>query len=419
MTGELAFRLLVAGAGGLAIGIEREWSLQTRGEARFAGVRTFFLMALAGGIAGELALTMPAVAVAILAALAALVIAAYAIAARQAGVDGTTEAAALLVVTTSFLAGIGQTTAASSVYAVTALALAEKSRIHEWIRRTPAPALQAAFRFGVLALVILPLLPEGPYGPPPGILPRETWILVLVFSAISFAGFMALHLSASQTGYGLVGLLGGLVSSTAATLSFARESGARRGHTAEGLALGVSAACTMLIPRILAVSFVLQPELALRAIPFLLPPFVVGLAASAILWSRAGMRHQVPAIPESPLRLGAALQLALAFQVVLYLVHHARKLSLTSGVVGSAALAGLADVDALTYSLARLGEDPGMTELAAFALGVGVLSNSILKLGLVIVLGHGRFRWIAASCIAAIAGSLAVPIGMVAATLSF
>ncbi|MGH7804201.1 MAG: MgtC/SapB family protein, partial [Candidatus Binatia bacterium] len=171
---EVFVRLVVSGIGGLAIGVEREWSIQSRGAvARFAGVRTFFMLGLIAGIAGILSESAVVVSAALIVAVSGLVISAYAIAARQDGLDGTTEVAALLVMAAGFFAGTGQTAGASAIFAVTALALSEKSRIHESIRRAPEPVLKAAFRFAVLALVVLPLLAPGPFGPPPGIHPQR------------------------------------------------------------------------------------------------------------------------------------------------------------------------------------------------------------------------------------------------------
>ena len=107
------------------------------------------------------------------------------------------------------------------------LLLAEKPRLHGFVARLDEPTMLAAARFAVMSLVILPLLPEGPFGPGPGIKPRELWMLVLLFSGMSFVGYIAQRMSGAA-GYPLTGLLGGLVSSTSVTLTFARLSKAHR-----------------------------------------------------------------------------------------------------------------------------------------------------------------------------------------------
>jgi uncharacterized membrane protein (DUF4010 family) len=223
---ETVLRLGVAALGGLAVGVEREWS-SSRGERapRFAGVRTFLLLGLIGGLAADLHVRGETVAGALLlAAAAALVVAAYVMAARGGDVDGTTEVAALLVLAVGMLAGLGQLALASALSAATALVLVEKTRIHSLVQAMQPQTLQAGARFAVLALVVLPLLPEGPFGPSPGIRPRELWALVLLFSGLSFAGFIALRLAGPGRGHGVAGLLGGLISSTVVALTFARES---------------------------------------------------------------------------------------------------------------------------------------------------------------------------------------------------
>ena len=224
---QVATRLGVAALGGLAVGIEREWSTRARARpARFAGVRTFLLIGLLGGLGATLSeLAGPAIGLTVIAAAAALVVGAYIVTAAQGGdVDGTTEVSALVVLAAGAVAGTGRLALASALSALTVLVLVEKSRIHTLVHRLRSETIEAAARFAVLALVVLPLLPEGPFGPAPGLRPRELWALVLLFSGLSFGGFLALRLVGPDRGYALAGLLGGLVSSTAVTLSFSRES---------------------------------------------------------------------------------------------------------------------------------------------------------------------------------------------------
>jgi uncharacterized membrane protein (DUF4010 family) len=193
----VATRLGVAALGGLAVGIEREWSARARARpARFAGVRTFLLLGLLGGLGATLAdLAGPAVGLVVVASAAALVVGAYIVTAHGGGdVDGTTEVSALVVLAAGSLAGTGHLALASALSALTALVLVEKGRIHALVHRLHSETLEAAARFAVLALVVLPLLPEGPFGPTPGLRPRELWALVLLFSGLSFGGFLALRL---------------------------------------------------------------------------------------------------------------------------------------------------------------------------------------------------------------------------------
>jgi len=262
-------RLTVSGLIGLAIGVEREWSGHASGpRARFAGVRTFFLLGLLSGIAGLLADRDQALLAAVLlAGPALLAVAAYVVASLETGDrDGTTEAAALLVLATGGLAGMGQASIAAAIAVLAALALAEKSRVRELITRIGETELRAALHFAVLAIVVLPLLPAGPYGPGGAIRPRELWSVVLIFSGINFVGYLARRAVGAERGYGITGLLGGLISSTAVTLGFSRQSRAEPEH-ARGLALGVIAACTVLLGRVLVVTAVLSLSTALALCP--------------------------------------------------------------------------------------------------------------------------------------------------------
>jgi uncharacterized membrane protein (DUF4010 family) len=389
----VALRLGVAALGGLAVGIEREWSTRARARPpRFAGVRTFFLLGLLGGLAGELHRSGHAAAgIAILASACVLVLLAYAISARAGDVDGTTEVSALVVLAAGVIAATGRLALASALFAITALVLVEKSRIHGLVYRLQSDVLEAAARFAVLALVILPLVPEGPFGPPPGIRPRELWILVLLFSGLSFAGFLALRALGPGRGYALAGLLGGLVSSTAVTLSFSRES-ERVPELGRALALGVIAASTVLVVRVGVLAGALYAPLAAAALRFLLPLLAAGVVLCVAMVRESGRSETAAPLPGNPLGLGSAIQMAALFQVVLYAVSWSAGRFGDQGLLASAALVGLTDMDALTYSMVKLGREQLAVSMAARALGVGVLANTLLKLVLALTIGRGRFR---------------------------
>jgi uncharacterized membrane protein (DUF4010 family) len=257
-------RIALAGLAGLAVGIEREWSGHASGpHARFAGVRTFLMLGLLGGIAGWLLDEgRTAVAVALLAGGAALAVVAYIEASRRTGdADGTTEAAALLVLAVGAVCGLGHGVLGSAVAAVAVLALAEKTRIHQWVGRIGETELRAALHFAVLALVVLPLLPEGPYGPFDAVRPRSLWAIVLALSGLNFLGYIARRAAGPERGYAVAGLLGGLVSSTAVTLAFSRQSRIEPANTGS-LALGIAAASTVLLPRVLVITTLIAPTAA-------------------------------------------------------------------------------------------------------------------------------------------------------------
>jgi uncharacterized membrane protein (DUF4010 family) len=394
----LAPQLALAGLTGLAIGIEREWSGHASGpRARFGGVRTFLLLGLIGGIGGMLAAGgWVAVGAALIGGAALLAVLAYVVASQQTGDrDGTTEAAALLVLATGGLCGLGYASLGSGVAAVAVLALAEKGRIQALVAKIGERELRAALRFAVLAIVVLPLLPAGPFGPHSAIRPRELWTIVLLFSGLNFLGYLARRAVGPERGYGITGLLGGLVSSTAVALTFARKSRSEPGYAAS-LGFGVVAAGTVLVPRVLGITLVLSPPVAGELTPYLAPPLLVGTAFVAWAMRR---RHTgsapLTALDASPLRLVSAIKMAAAFQLVLLLIPAIRHIWGSAGVLGSAAVLGLTDMDALTYSMSRLGST-GAPGLAARAIAVGLAANTVLKLILVLSLGSPAFRRAAA-----------------------
>ena len=405
---DVAQHLAVAALAGLAIGTEREWSGHASGpEARFAGVRTFLLLGLFGGIAGWFALeNMQMFAVALLLAAGALTVVAYSIAARRtaSSIDGTTEVAALLVLAIGAAAGLGYMAIAGGLASVIVLALAEKTRIHSLLAKIDELELRAALQFAALALVVLPILPDGPFGPWGGIRPRELWMMVVIFSAINFLSYVARRSVGAERGYGVTGLLGGVISSTAVTLNFARasRSDARLGGS---LAIGVVGACTVLLPRIALVSAVLNPPVARALLLYLLPGFVVGAIIVAIALRQSA--DAAPSVKEegNPLRLGSAIQMALLFQVALTASTIAAYYGGNRGVISSAVVLGLTDMDALTVSMNHLASSPETVLLAAKAIAIGVLTNTVFKAGVAAVVGTGRFRWLAVAGLGALAAA--------------
>ncbi len=419
----LAANLAVAGLAGLAVGVEREWSGHTAGpDARFAGARTFFMLGGLGGFAGHfLASGFTGIAIALLAGTAALIVAAYVVAVMRPGStpDGTTETAALLVLALGVMAGLGFLAIVSAITALAVFALVEKSRVQHWLTLVDEHEMRAALQFAVMALVVLPLLPAESFGPYDAIRPRELWIVVLLFSGLNFAGYVARQVVGNERGYGVTGLLGGLVSSTAVTFQFSRKSRAEPAF-AESLGLGVVAACTVLVPRVAIVSSLLESGVGLAVLPYLAPPFVVGAAVVALVLWRA--RRQGPDDPQTtgehptpqasevrnPLGLWQSMQMALAFQVVLLAIAWLQDTVGTTGVLLTAAVLGLTDMDALTLSMSRLGSDEALRGLAAMAIAVGMLSNTLLKLTLTLVLGSPAFRRRASTGLVALAAASGV-----------
>ena len=404
--------MVVAALGGAAIGVERQRSGHATGaRPHLGGVRTFTLIGGAAGVAGLLASSgYPAVSAAIAVGLVTLVAIGYA-AVSRVHVDATTEVAAVVVVASGFLAGIGRTQLSSGVVAITALLLIEKSSLHAAVARIDDEELRAAVRFGVMAVVILPLLPTGPFDQFFGIKPREIWLLVLFFSGLSFAGYIARRAVGSAQGYPLAGLLGGLVSSTSVTFTFARLSRTEPGLS-RPLAIGAVGASTVLFPRVLVATLVLNPAVTRWIAPLSAAAFAIGTVVFVGNLRRSSTQADAVESPKNPLQVWPALQMALTFQVVLLAVQFVKRWFGDAGLLVSGAVLGFTEVDALTLSMAR-GAAAGIDPLvAARAIAVGILSNCTLKAALAFGLGSPPFRRLATTVLAAMIVALGVALAI-------
>ena len=384
--------LAVAILGGAAVGVERQRSGHATGpDARLGGIRTFTLLGTLAGIAGLLIESgHPIPASLLLAGGIAVIVAGY-IRASSKDVDATTEVAAIVVLGAGALGGLGFLRLSAALTTLTVLLLAEKPRLHGFVERLDEPTMLAAARFAVMSIVILPLLPEGPFGPGPGIKPRELWMLVLLFSGISFVGYIAQRLSGAA-GYPLTGLLGGLVSSTSVTLTFARLSKAHPQQ--EGpLAVGAVAASTVLFFRVAVAVAVLNAALLPVLARFLAAPLIVAVVAVALGWRSLGGSQADAKALKNPLQLLSAIEMAGLFQVVLFAVYYMRQWVGDSGLMVSGFVLGLTDVDALTLSMTRSVSTGTTIESACRAITIGIVANSIMKAAIAAAIGNRRFAW--------------------------
>jgi uncharacterized membrane protein (DUF4010 family) len=407
-----ALGVIVAMLGGAAIGLERQWSGHATGaHPHLGGIRTFTLLGGGAGLAGLLASAgYNAIATALVAGLVGLVVVGY-VAVSRRHIDATTEAAAVVVIAAGVLAGIGWTKFSSGVVAITALLLIEKSRLHAFASRIDDEELRAAALFAVMAIVVLPLLPAGPFERFGGIKPRELWLLVLFFSGLSFAGYLARRAIGSARGYPWAGLLGGIVSSTSVTFTFARLS-RMEPALSRALAIGAVGACTILFPRVLIAAVVLNPAVARWLVPLSAGAFAIGAGIFVLYLRKSSVETDRVESPRNPLQVVPALQMALTFQIVLWAVQFVKQWFGDVGLLVSGAVLGLTDVDALTLSMAR-GASSGIdAQLAARAITVGILANCGLKALLAVGLGAPNFGRFTGAVLGAMIAALVVSIVM-------
>jgi uncharacterized membrane protein (DUF4010 family) len=262
------------------------------------------------------------------------------------------------------------------------------------VRRIDDVGLRSGIRFAAMALVVLPLLPAGPFGPLGGVRPRALWILVLFFSGLSFAGYVARRIVGAGQGYLVAGLLGGLISSTNVTFTFARTSRTERALDT-ALAFGAVGASAMVFPRVLLATAILNSAVVAPLSLYFAAPALIAVVATALGIRRSGRTEAAAPLPRNPLQVTAALQMAVVFQVVLMLVYVVRERWGGSGIFTSAAVLGLTDVDALTVSMTTDVARAMSPAIAATAIGIGVLSNTVMKLALALFFGSPRFRIVA------------------------
>jgi uncharacterized membrane protein (DUF4010 family) len=377
---------------GALTGLEREKRQHDEGVGDAPGLRTFILVAEIGAIAGWLAriFSAPWIIGAALGALALVIVAGYVVSARsgtgQLGL--TTEVATLVVCLLGAMTTLGLAPLAIGLAVITAAVLAYKQSLHGLVERLGWDDVYAGLRLLIAAFVVLPLLPDRPIDPWGALNPASLWRLVLLISSLSLVGYVATRWLGEKTGAALTGITGGLVSSTAVTLSFARESRAS-GRAPSVLAVGILLAWVIMFGRVVVEVFVVNAALVWHV----LPPFLAMAAAAAVVavWlSRRATREpdrrgkDVPLT--NPFSLTSAAKFAAFFALVLVVVKLAQRYFPGTGLFVVAALAGLSDVDAITLSMADHAKS-GDASTATAAIVIAVLSNTLVKAGMVTALG--------------------------------
>ncbi|HET6204132.1 MAG TPA: DUF4010 domain-containing protein [Planctomycetota bacterium] len=413
---EVARRLGVALATGALIGLERQRRQSRPGRAAFAGFRTFILISLFGALSAWMAQTVtPWFLAAGFAGLAAIVALSYRVSAqREESLGSTTEFAAFVAFALGSLAFLGRLEIAVGLGVVVTALLSEKTKLHGLAARLSETDLNATIRFALLALVVLPLLPDRAY-PFLGtevLNPRSVWWMVLLISAISFSGYLLMKWLGTRRGIALTGVVGGLASSTAVTVSMARRS-REKPALGRSFALAVVLSWSVAALRVLLLVAVVQPRMLHLLAPALVATAAAGFAVTAVLYftgrDLAGNTLEVP----NPFRLGPALRFGLLFAVILFVSDLARKGASDEGLYATGLLGGIAELDAITLSMAHLADEPGHLGPAAATVLIAYLFNTVVKTAIAALAGEPRFsRTVAAGCAAmAVAGTLGLWVG--------
>lgn len=387
------FRLALALGLGLLVGLQRE-----RIGTELAGIRTFALVSVVGAVTGILSQDLGGWVVAgALLSLTLLILLGDFAEIRKRGsetdVGITTEVALLTILLVGVLAGRGSTALATVVGGATALLLHLKARLHEFAGRLDDRDIKAIMQFALVSLVILPVLPNRTFGPYDVINPRQVWWMVVLIVGLSLAGYVAYRLLGARVGTLAGGLLGGLISSTATTVSYARRSGSSAG--ADRLAaLAILLASTVLMARVLVELAVVAPRHLLELVWPLAISGVVGLAMAAVVWARSRGGEIEGPETKNPSELKTALVFAALYVVVLLLATAAEDKFGDRGLYVVAILSGLTDMDAITLSTARMLESSTVTaEQTWKVILVAATSNLAFKGAAVAVLGSRGLLW--------------------------
>ncbi|PLK50195.1 hypothetical protein C0V76_06075 [Uliginosibacterium sp. TH139] len=385
---------------GALLGVEREKKKADTQKPSFAGIRTFMLLSETGALAAWLSAqnAMPAIFVTTLIGLLILIAAAYLLEKRAdaASIGITTELAGLSVFLLGAAVMLGQVAIAVGLAVINTALLALKDPLHGAIQKLGKDDIFAGLKLLIASFIVLPLLPQQAVDPWAALNPYKLWLLVVLISALSLVGYVAMRWLGSARGVAVTGLTGGLVSSTAVTLSLARESRSAADPARQlddAYAAGVLIAWSVMFVRVLVMVTLLNVAL-LRP---LLAPFTAMLLVNAALagWyyhqSLRDMAHQIERVGVVPLKnpfsLWAATKFGLLFAVVLLLVELARRSFSASGLIYVAVLAGMTDVDAITLSMVDFARAPEQLQLAAYAVVAAVWANTLAKAALTLVLG--------------------------------
>jgi uncharacterized membrane protein (DUF4010 family) len=396
----LLVRLAVAAGIGFLIGLEREFAKQVRDrmpegstpEKKFAGLRTFTLIALLGFLSALFAANVGGWFFGLtLAGFVALLITSYKASIQRGEVGATSEVTALITFLLGGLAFEGHLLFIIIVAVLVLLLLSFKLPLHRFVTTLTEQDVRAIIEFVVLTVLVLPFLPDQGCGPHGTWNPKEIWTMVVLVSGISLVGYLLAKVLGHGKGTLLTGILGGLVSSTAVALSFARRSAEGVART-QPLALGIVAASAIMFLRVLLELFVVNRSMAMI---MLVPLVLIAGVGLFTAWRMNGHRSdgdETSPVLTNPLNFRIALQFALLYALVRWVVVWADERFGQAGTYVAGALAGITDVDAITLSMARMGLSAGWETQALVTILIASTVNTLVKLTIVMVVGGPALR---------------------------
>lgn len=402
---ELLLRTALAVGIGLLIGFERGWrKREARPGSRTAGVRTFAISGLLGGIVAAIARNAEGglgVAGSILLGSAFIAFAAViTVFSREENlaeksVSATTTVAALLTFMLGADAMLGDVHVAAAAAVAAAGILIVREELHEWVSKLTLAEFESGLLLLAMTFIALPVMPDHPLPWLAGVNPREIWLIAIVLAAVSFAGYVLVKAFGERRGTLLAAVTGGLVSSTAVMLANARHAAAGEGSP-RLLAAGAALATAVSFVRVMAITAALQ----IRLLPWVAPALLLAaLFAVGFGWLSIHLRADKQDNPVSvkfrnPFGLWSVLASAVLLALLLVIGRMSYDKFGARGAISGAAIMGLFDVDAMTVAMTRLMPQSFGPRDTTLAVLTGVTSNTIGKLLMAALIGRGRFIWI-------------------------
>ncbi|WP_456402531.1 MgtC/SapB family protein [Hydrogenimonas sp.] len=389
--------LLVALVLGFAIGMQRTMTYFHARERPFGGSRTFALIALGGFMAGWIETFVPGFILVATAVFAFLVGLSYYLKVQTRKKWGmTTQITALITFFLGLMIWYHLENYAVFIGVVVIVLLEIKPRLQRLEAHIRSTDISAVILLLAMSFVILPVLPDRMVGPYHLFNPYKTWLMAVIIAGISFVGYVAIKVLGQKHGVFLTGAAGGLISSTAVSISLSQMFN-RQFALLNNYAGGIAIACTFMYLRVLFEALVIHPDLAAR-----LAPAYLGAALAGLLFSYRLFRHakaaeislENPAITKNPLQLSEAIKFGLLFGIIYGAISFVETRYGDIGVYIVSLLSGITDVDAITLSLSQLAKDGRLLESASMnGIVIASVTNSLVKLGIVYWIGGRRLGW--------------------------
>ena len=377
--------LLIALLLGLLVGIQRQWAA-----SKLGGIRTFSFITTFGAVCALLAdkYGPMIVAVGLAGTIGAMLLGHVSRRDQQEQKSHKglgTEFAMLLMFAVGVLVHRGPLWLATALTGMIAVLLQFKLELHGLVTRFSRNEIKAIMQFVLIALVIFPIMPNQIYGPYHVLNPHEIWLMIILIVSINLIGYIAYKFFGARAGGYLAGVLGGLISSTATTMSYARES--KKLSHVKHCALVISIAWSVLFVRVFVEALIAAPQFAAIRLPLIIM-LATSVLTTLLLWKTSEKQFLGMPLQKNPAELLPAFGFGLLYCAILLAVAISQHTFGKSGLVVISILSGITDVDAMTLSTSRLVATGKLThEAATISIIIAIASNVFFKGIMTLLLG--------------------------------